>query len=98
MVASVVSVLDPELVVVGGSVGAAGETLLTPLRRELDQIFPTPPPVVASELGTDAVRRGAEIAAVAGVQEQLFTVITPPPAPSPVVVGTRHHREATIVR
>ncbi len=94
MVAGVVSVLDPELVVVGGSVGEAGDLLLRPMRRELAHIFPSPPPVVTSELGVDAVRRGAEISAVNGVQEQLFTVITPPPAP----VGSRTPREATIVR
>ncbi len=96
MVAAVVSVLDPELVVVGGSVGEAGDLLLRPLRRELAHIFPSPPPVVSSELGVDAVRRGAEISAVNGVQAQLFTVITPPPAPA--AVGPRAPREATIVR
>jgi glucokinase len=37
-IASFVNILDPELVVIGGGIAAAGENLFVPLRTQLDQM------------------------------------------------------------
>jgi glucokinase len=57
--------LDPALIVLGGGLAEAGETLLDPLRRALAaRIAWRPPPrVVKAALGTSAGRLGAAIAA-----------------------------------
>jgi len=57
--ATLVNVLDPELVVVGGGVSKAGERLLEPLRSALAASALRPVPVVASALGDDAEVLGA---------------------------------------
>ncbi len=68
------SLLDPELVVVGGGMAAAGDELLGPMRTRLatHTRFGDPPPVVAAALGATAGRHGAAIAAwrVAGLPER----------------------------
>lgn len=59
-VAAVAAVLDPELVVVGGGIGAGGgELLLDPLARRLGLISPLSPRLAVSTLGPDAVLAGA---------------------------------------
>ncbi len=60
-VATLVDLLNPELVVVGGGVADAGEVLLRPLRASLaDHGLPDSlAPVVASDLGALAELRGA---------------------------------------
>jgi glucokinase len=57
--------LDPALIVIGGGLGEAGDTLLDPLRTELaSRISWRPPPrVVKAALGPTAGRLGAAIAA-----------------------------------
>lgn len=62
--AGIVAVLDPQRIVVGGGVAAAGELLLAPARCELAERLPgrgfrSPPPVVAARLGPDAGLVGA---------------------------------------
>jgi glucokinase len=60
--ASLANVFEPEKIVLGGGVMAAGDLLLTPARRELAARALTPmnrTPVVAAELGQDAGMIGA---------------------------------------
>jgi predicted NBD/HSP70 family sugar kinase len=71
-IASFVPVLDPGLVVLGGSVGLQGDLLLEPVRRELAAISPLRPRVEVSPLGTDAVVTGAVASALEEAQHQLF--------------------------
>jgi glucokinase len=60
--ASFANIFEPEVIVIGGGVIAAGDLLLEPARREL-QARALPPmnrtPVVAAELGSDAGMIGA---------------------------------------
>jgi glucokinase len=63
-VANVVAALDPELVVIGGGVSSAGELLLDPARRTLQETlvgggFRETPRLVAAELGPLAGAIGA---------------------------------------
>lgn len=70
--AAVCTVVDPELVVVGGELARAGEVVLGPLRRELaDSMLPStagPVEVVASQLGDQAEVRGALVLALDAYQ------------------------------
>ncbi len=63
--AAVVSVLDPEIIVVGGGLSLAGPMLLEPLGVALNArlSFRTAPPLVATELGDRAGLLGAGIRA-----------------------------------
>ncbi|MFG2825833.1 ROK family protein [Kitasatospora sp. NPDC048365] len=56
---TLVTPLDPELVVIGGSLAQAGELLAGPVRRYLEGVCLYPPEVVVSELGGEAVCVGA---------------------------------------
>jgi predicted NBD/HSP70 family sugar kinase len=59
-VAAVAAVLDPELVVLGGGIGAGGGALLLePLAHKLALISPLSPRLAISTLGPDAVLAGA---------------------------------------
>jgi len=63
-VAGLVAAFDPELVVVGGGVSAAGDLLLGPAREALSRTltgrgYRPEPPVVAAELGASAGMVGA---------------------------------------
>jgi glucokinase len=57
--------LDPALIVIGGGLAEAGDTLLDPLRTEMAAriAWRPPPPVVKAALGSAAGRLGAAIAA-----------------------------------
>jgi glucokinase len=57
--------LDPALIVIGGGLAEAGDTLLGPLRSELTSriTWRLPPRVVKAALGTSAGRLGAAICA-----------------------------------
>jgi glucokinase len=61
--ASLINVLDPEVVVLGGGIALAGETLFEPLRREMTDAEWRPlgeaVPIVAAELGDHAGAIGA---------------------------------------
>jgi glucokinase len=62
-VASMINVLDPEIVIIGGGIAAAGDLLFDPLRAELDQVEWRPhgrrARVVAAQLGEFAGALGA---------------------------------------
>lgn len=55
----VAAVVDVELVVLGGGLGANGDLLLEPIRRELELRLPYPPRLEVSSLGDAAVLTGA---------------------------------------
>jgi glucokinase len=61
--ASLINVLDPEIVVLGGGIALAGKTLFEPLRREMTDAEWRPGgvavPIVAAELGDHAGAIGA---------------------------------------
>jgi glucokinase len=71
--ASLVVVLDPEIIVVGGGAARAGDILLEPARRSMMEglegsAFRLPTPIVASGLGEDAGLIGAGLAAAEAVR------------------------------
>lgn len=59
LVSSVVAVVDPELVVLGGGVGTSTDLLVGPLEAALARTTPLSPTIVAGHLGEDAVLTGA---------------------------------------
>ncbi|MFE9745370.1 ROK family protein [Saccharothrix saharensis] len=59
VVASVVAVVDPELVVLGGGIGSNTDLLQEPLEAALRRMTPLVPRIVAGELGDGAVLSGA---------------------------------------
>jgi predicted NBD/HSP70 family sugar kinase len=71
-VAAVVSVVDPELVILGGGVGRNGDLLLEPVMRELRGLSPFHPRLEVSALGEDAELVGAVSMALDAAQDQLF--------------------------
>ncbi|SHI38789.1 ROK family transcriptional regulator [Streptomyces sp. 3214.6] len=72
-VASVVAVLDPGCVVLGGEVGqAGGEALADRVAQRLRRMAPLPTEVRPSTLGGAAVLRGALLTARESAQEELF--------------------------
>ncbi|MET8130899.1 ROK family transcriptional regulator [Streptomyces sp. NPDC005251] len=71
--ASVIAVLDPGCVVLGGEVGqAGGAALAARVERRLVRMSPLPTEVRASTLGGGAVLRGALLTARDGAQDELF--------------------------
>ena len=71
-IASVVPVVDPELVVLGGGIGRNGDLLLEPVERELRGLSPFHPRIEVSSLGEEAELRGAVATALQAAQERLF--------------------------
>ena len=71
-VAAIASVIDPELVVLGGGVGANGDLLLDPVERELKALSPLRPRIEVSGLGQLATLHGAVFVALQAAQDQLF--------------------------
>ncbi|MFF9161458.1 ROK family transcriptional regulator [Streptomyces longwoodensis] len=73
-VASVVAVLDPGCVVLGGEVGrAGGEELAGRVEERIRRMAPLPTEVRAGVLGGAAVLRGALLTAREAAQEELFS-------------------------
>lgn len=70
---TLVTPLDPELVVIGGSLAQAGELLVEPIRRYLGEVSLYPPEVLSSELGGDAVCLGAVRFALNHAERLLFS-------------------------
>ncbi|GHE52623.1 transcriptional regulator [Streptomyces cellulosae] len=74
-VASVVALLDPGCVVLGGEIGrAGGETLASRVHARLTAMSPLPVEVRPSTLGGGAVLRGALLTARDHAQDELFGV------------------------
>jgi predicted NBD/HSP70 family sugar kinase len=77
-VASICVVLDPGLVVLGGGVGLAGGTeLASRVAAEVGRICPATPRVVPTELTSGPVLRGAILAAVAEMRQELLASVGP---------------------
>jgi predicted NBD/HSP70 family sugar kinase len=75
-VANVATLIDPDLVVIGGGIGNAGTALLEPIERAVRAAVPFSPPVVLSELGDDGSALGAVRQALDAVDELLFSFET----------------------
>lgn len=71
-VAAVAAVLDPARVVLGGGIGDNADLLLDPLRAALRRITPLSPELAPSQLGGEAVLRGAIATAVSAAREAVF--------------------------
>ncbi|WP_042422031.1 ROK family protein [Streptacidiphilus anmyonensis] len=69
---TLVTPLDPELLVIGGSLAQAEEQLTEPIRAYLADVCLYPPEVVVSELGADAVCLGAVRHALNEAERLLF--------------------------
>ncbi len=81
--ASVVPVIDPELVILGGGIGYYGDLLVEPLAAELSRISPFQPRLEVSRLGDYAVLQGAIATALDEARERIFSrgsAHGPPPA------------------
>jgi len=72
-IASIVPVLDPELVILGGGIGRNGELLRAPIERELALLSPFSPRIEVSALGEDAELVGAVSLALRSAEERLFS-------------------------
>jgi predicted NBD/HSP70 family sugar kinase len=71
-VAPIASVVDVELVVLGGGIGANGDLLLRPTRVQLERQLPYPPRVEVSSLGDAAVLGGALAVGINAALDSVF--------------------------
>ena len=71
-IATVVPVVDPELVVLGGGIGRNGDLLLEPIEAELRTLSLFRPRVEASALGEEGSVLGAVAMALEQAQDRLF--------------------------
>ncbi|MBV9843669.1 MAG: ROK family protein [Kutzneria sp.] len=71
-VSSVVAVVDPELVVLGGGIGSNADLLVEPMCRALAGCAPRVPDIVAGELGDEAVLAGAVATALGTAREAVL--------------------------
>jgi len=72
-IASVVVVLNPATVVIGGGLSRAGAVLMGPLERRVSELVPWSPLLVLSALGDEAVALGAVRLGIQSVEERLFS-------------------------
>ncbi|MEV4562005.1 ROK family transcriptional regulator [Kitasatospora sp. NPDC049285] len=70
--AIVASVLDPDVLVLGGGVGRSADLLLGPVERALHRHSPLRPRVAPSLLGDDAVLLGAVATALEAARPEVF--------------------------
>lgn len=66
-VANIASILNPDLILLGGGISNAGEAVLGPIREAVARFAPRPPDVQLSDLGGDgavlgAIRRAVDVA------------------------------------
>jgi len=78
--ASVVAVVDPALVVLGGGIGQSADLLLKKVRAQLNALSPMQPRCVVSALGEDAVLLGALATARDLARDDLYRKATNQPA------------------
>lgn len=86
VLAPAVQLLNPELIVLGGDLAAAGEVLFEPMRRALERGTMRSSTrrlrIVPGELGDSAGVRGAAALILDGAPRQLGTELPRPPAPA----------------
>jgi predicted NBD/HSP70 family sugar kinase len=70
--AAVVSLVDPELVILGGGIGSNGDLLQEPVERELASLTPFRPRIEVSGLRDEATLIGAVWMALQAAQDRLF--------------------------
>jgi predicted NBD/HSP70 family sugar kinase len=75
-IASVIAVIDPELVVLGGGIGR-NLALLAPVRATVAQLVPLTARIETSKLGDKAALYGAVAVALREAREQLFSGVGP---------------------
>lgn len=75
-VANVASILDPDLILLGGGIANAGESVLTPIRDAVTRFTPRPPVVQLSDLGGDGTVLGAIRRAIDIADEATFSFMT----------------------
>jgi predicted NBD/HSP70 family sugar kinase len=73
VVAAVAAIVDPELVVLGGGIGANADVLLPHLERAVERLTPLRVPVALSRLGHDAIVLGAIATALDTARDLVFT-------------------------
>jgi len=72
-IATIAAVLDPELVILGGGIGAgAGDVLLGPIQAHLAVVSPFAPRLAISSLGSDAVVSGASALGLRLALDRIF--------------------------
>jgi len=74
-VANLATVLDPEMIVLGGGVSLAGEMLIDPIRAAIERTVPAKPVVVVSALRDRAQLYGALFSALQLVERQLADLV-----------------------
>ena len=75
VIAMAATLVDPELVVIGGAVAQSAAVLLEPLERELAALMPCPPRVAVSTLGDGIVTLGAVRLALDYVDEHALDIV-----------------------
>ena len=75
-IANAATVLNPDVVILGGGVSNAGAALRAPVERAVRQHAPTPPAVVLSALGDESVALGAVRFAMDKADERIFAFST----------------------
>lgn len=76
-IAEVVHIIDPELIVIGGGLAHAGDTMVDAVRKHLDaacRVTRDPPQVKLSTIGERGVVLGAVHFALEPVQDRLFRI------------------------
>ena len=69
----IASIVDPELIVLGGGIGSNGDLLLAPVSDGLTEALPFPPAVQSTQLRDEAVLAGALALGAADAREWSFT-------------------------
>lgn len=75
-VANIASILNPELILVGGGLANAGESVLAPIREAVARFAPRPTLVELSELGGDGTVLGAIRRAIDIADQETFSFIS----------------------
>jgi predicted NBD/HSP70 family sugar kinase len=73
VVAAVAAIVDPELIVLGGGIGANADVLLPHLERAVAALTPLRPPIALSELGAEAIVLGAIATALDTARDLVFS-------------------------
>jgi predicted NBD/HSP70 family sugar kinase len=73
VVAAVAAIVDPEVVILGGGIGANAELLLPHLEHAVAALTPLRVPIALSALGADAILLGAIATALDTARDLVFS-------------------------